>query len=88
MLKLLLDTAVEAPVAARDTKTRIAKGDCRMAYSVGANCQARAHTNPKVKTTHTAYFGTSRNGSVGKANKLQAEHRDSILSSSQRPDWL
>jgi hypothetical protein len=78
-LTLLLDTAVESPIAAQDTKMRIANGDCKIAYNVGANCQTRAHTNPEVKTMHTAYFGTSRNGSVGTANKLQAENRDSIF---------
>jgi hypothetical protein len=29
---------------------------------------------------YNAYFGTSRNVSVGTANKLQVEHRDSIRS--------
>jgi hypothetical protein len=36
MLTLLLDIAVESPLAARDTKTRIANDDCNSADSVGA----------------------------------------------------
>jgi len=35
-LTLLLDIAVESLVAVPDTKTRIANGDCGIAYSGGA----------------------------------------------------